>query len=282
MEIEKIGVIGAGIMGAGIAQVCAQAGYQVVMRDIEERFVSKGMEVIKENLKRMIQKTKITQEEGEVILSRINGTVNLDKVAGCQLIIEAIIENRELKRSLFQELDLLCDPKVIFASNTSSLSITELASFSKRPKNFVGLHFFNPVPVMQLVEIIRGLETSEEVIEVVKGVVKRLGKTSIEVKDSPGFAINRILVPMLNEAVYALMEGIATREDIDNGMKLGCNHPIGPLALIDLIGLDTILAVMETFYQEFGDPKYRPCPLLRQKVRAGHLGRKTGKGFYEY
>lgn len=282
MDIEKIGVIGAGIMGAGIAQVCAQAGYQVVMRDIEERFVSKGMEVIRENIKRLIQKTKITQEEGEITLHRIKGTINLNEVAGCQLIIEAIIENRELKRSLFQELDLLCAPKVIFASNTSSLSITELASFTKRPQNFVGLHFFNPVPVMQLVEIIRGLETSGEVVEVVRGVIKRLGKTSIEVKDSPGFAVNRILVPMLNEAVYALMEGIATREDIDNGMKLGCNHPIGPLALIDLIGLDTILAVMETFYQEFGDPKYRPCPLLRQKVRAGHLGRKTGKGFYEY
>lgn len=282
MEIEKIGVIGAGIMGAGIAQVCAQAGYQVVMRDIEERFVSKGMEVIRENIKRLIQKTKITQDEGEITLNRIKGTIDLNEVAGCQLIIEAIIENRELKRSLFKELDLLCAPKVIFASNTSSLSITELASFTKRPQNFVGLHFFNPVPVMQLVEIIRGLETSEEVVEVVRGVIKSLGKTSIEVKDSPGFAVNRILVPMLNEAVYALMEGIATREDIDNGMKLGCNHPIGPLALIDLIGLDTILAVMETFYQEFGDPKYRPCPLLRQKVRAGHLGRKTGKGFYEY
>jgi len=184
--------------------------------------------------------------------------------------------------SLFQELDKICDPEVILASNTSSFSITELASFSKRPKSFVGLHFFNPVPVMQLVEIIRGLETSDEAVKVVKEVVDKIGKTSIEVKDSPGFAVNRILVPMLNDAAYVLMEGIASREDIDNGMKLGCNHPIGPLALMDMIGLETILSVMESFYSEFGDPKYRPCPLLKQKVRAGHLGRKTGQGFYEY
>jgi len=282
MEIKKIGVIGAGIMGSGIAQVCAQGGYQVVMRDIEDHFVAKGMGVIKENIDRMIKKEKISKEEAETILNRIKGTVQLEEIIDCQLVIEAIIENRELKRNLFKELDHLCKPNTIFASNTSSLSITELAAFSNRPKNFVGLHFFNPVPIMPLVEIIRGLETSEDVIEIIKQVINRLRKTSIEVKDSPGFAVNRILVPMLNEAVYVLMEGIATREEIDNGMKLGCNHPIGPLALIDLIGLDTILAVMETFYEEFGDPKYRPCPLLRQKVRAGHLGRKTGRGFYEY
>jgi len=282
MEITNIGVIGAGIMGAGIVQVCAQAGYQVVMRDIEERFVAKGMKVIKENLERMVKKDKLTEEEAVAIQRRIKGTVQLEDVGECQLVIEAIIENRELKKNLLRDLDRICDSKAILASNTSSLSITELASFSNRPKNFVGLHFFNPVPVMQLVEIIRGLETSEETVEFAKGVVKRIGKTGIEVKDSPGFAVNRILVPMLNEAVYVLMEGVASREDIDNGMKLGCNHPIGPLALLDLIGLDTILAVMESFYAETGDPKYRPCPLLRQKVRAGHLGRKSGRGFYEY
>jgi len=205
----------------------------------------------------------------------------MEDLASCELIIEAIIENRDLKRQLYQELNRLCGPDVIIASNTSSFSVTYLASFSSQPKNFWD-HFFNPVPVMALVEIVRGLETSDEAVVIAKEFVGRIGKTGIEVKDSSGFAVNRILVPMLNEAVFTLMEGIASKEDIDNGMKLGCNLPIGPLALIDMIGLDTILSVMETFYAEFGDSKYRPCPLLRQKVRAGHLGRKTGKGFYEY
>jgi len=282
MSVTSIGVIGAGIMGSGIAQVCAQAGYGVVMRDVEDRFVDKGLQVIQGNLDRMVKKEKLTQGEADAIVGRIKGTLKMGELSSCDLIIEAIIENKELKRQLYQELDRLCDPSVIIASNTSSYSITELAAFSNRPKNFVGLHFFNPVPVMQLVEIIRGLETSDEAMGVGKEVVDKIGKTGIEVKDSAGFAVNRILVPMLNEAVFVLMEGIASKEAIDNGMKLGCNQPIGPLALMDMIGLDTILAVMESFYAEFGDPKYRPCPLLKQKVRAGYFGRKTGKGFYEY
>jgi 3-hydroxybutyryl-CoA dehydrogenase len=282
MKITKIGVIGAGIMGSGIAQVCAQAGYEVIIRDIEERFVEKGLQAIRGSLDRMVEKEKLSREEAEAVMGRIKGTIKLEDIAQSELIIEAVIEKKEPKRALYQELDNLCDPKVILASNTSSLSITELASFSKRPDNFVGLHFFNPVPVMELVEIIRGLETSDETFNIVKEVVDNIGKVGIEINDSPGFAVNRILVPMLNEAAFALMEGIASREDIDNGMKLGCNHPIGPLALMDMIGIETILSVMESFYSEFGDPKYRPCPLLKQKVRAGHLGRKTGKGFYEY
>ncbi|MBT4363405.1 MAG: 3-hydroxybutyryl-CoA dehydrogenase [Desulfobacterales bacterium] len=280
--MTRIGVIGAGIMGSGIAQVCAQAGYEVIIRDIEERFVEKGLQAIRDSLDRMVEKEKLVREEAEAVMGRIKGTIKLEDIAQSELIIEAVIEKKEPKRTLYQELESLCDPKVIIASNTSSLSITELASFSNRPNKFVGLHFFNPVPVMELVEIIRGLETSDETFNIVKEVVDNIGKVGIEINDSPGFAVNRILVPMLNEAAFALMEGIASREDIDNGMKLGCNHPIGPLALMDMIGLETILSVMESFYSEFGDPKYRPCPLLKQKVRAGHLGRKTGKGFYEY
>lgn len=282
MDIKTIGVIGAGLMGNGIAQVLAQAGHTVVMRDIEDRFVENGLKTIKGNLSRLVQKEKMTQQESDAVLGRIKGTIKLEDLKPCELIIEAILENKELKKNLYQELSKVCDPQVIFASNTSSLSITEIASFTNRPKSVIGLHFFNPVPVMQLVEIIRGLETADEAFQVVKEVVNKTGKTGIEIKDSSGFVVNRILVPMLNEAAFTLMEGVASKEDIDNGMKLGCNHPIGPIALMDLIGLDTVLAIMETFYAEFGDSKYRPCPLLKQMVRAGNLGRKTGKGFYDY
>jgi 3-hydroxybutyryl-CoA dehydrogenase len=282
MDIKTIGVIGAGLMGNGIAQVLAQAGYTVVMRDIEDRFVENGLKTIKGNLGRLVQKEKMTQQDCDAILGRIKGTLKLDDLKPCDLIIEVILENKELKKSLYKELSNLCDPKVIFASNTSSMSITELASFTNRPKSVIGFHFFNPVPVMQLVEITRGLETSDEAYQVVKEVGTKAGKTCIEIKDSPGFVVNRILIPMLNEAAFTLMEGVASKEDIDSGMKLGCNQPIGPIALMDLIGLDTVLAIMETFYAEFGDSKYRPCPLIKQMVRAGNLGRKTGKGFYDY
>jgi 3-hydroxybutyryl-CoA dehydrogenase len=282
MEIKTIGVIGAGLMGNGIAQVLAQTGYTVVMRDIEDRFVESGLKTIKGNLSRLVQKEKMSQQESDAVLGRIKGTIALNDMKQCDLIIEAILEKKDLKKSLYKELSDLCDPEVIFATNTSSFSITEIASFSNRPQKVVGVHFFNPAPVMQLVEIIRGLETSEEAFQVVKEVVDKTGKTGIEIKDSPGFVVNRILFTMLNEAAYTLMDGIASKEDIDKGMRLGCNHPLGPIAVMDLVGLDTVLAIIETLFNDFGDTKYRPCPLLKRMVKSGNLGRKTGRGFYEY
>ena len=283
MEVKKVGVIGAGQMGSGIALIIAQAGIEVVIRDIEQGFVDKGLNSIEKIVKRNVDKEKITQEGADSILSRITGTLDLAEAGkDADMIIEAIIENMDLKKSLFKELDGLCPDRTIFATNTSSLSITEIASVTKRQAQFLGLHFFNPVPVMKLVEIIKGFMTSDETVAIARDLMVAVGKEPIEVSDSPGFAVNRILVPMLNDAIYALMEGVASKEDIDKAMKLGCNHPMGPLELLDFVGLDTTLSIMEYYYQEFGDPKFRPCPLLRQMVRAGLLGRKVGKGFYDY
>jgi 3-hydroxybutyryl-CoA dehydrogenase len=283
MEIKRIGVIGAGLMGAGIAQVAAQSGFEVNLNDVEERFIAKGIGMIEGNLKRLTEKGKMEASEAEKVRARIKTSVSLAETAkDVDVFIEAVIERMDLKKTLYTELDKLAKPSAVFATNTSGLSITELASMTSRPERFIGMHFFNPVPVMQLVEVIRGIATSDEVVAIIKDLSVKMGKKPIEVKEGPGFVVNRILVPMLCEAIWVLQEGLASPEEIDQGMKLGANHPMGPLALCDLVGLDTLLSVQEHLYQEFADPKYRPPALLRQMVRAGRLGRKSGKGFYDY
>ena len=282
MVVKKIGVIGAGQMGHGIAQVAAQAGFEVILRDIKDEFVQKGISRIDKFLSKSIEKGKLTEDEKKKIMGRIKGTTKLEDLKDVDLVIEAIFENVKVKKELFQNLDKVCKKNCVLASNTSTIPITDLASVTSRPEKFIGMHFMNPVPIMKLVEVIRGLRTDDKTAKLIHELAEKMGKIPVEVNDSPGFVSNRVLIPMINEAVYCLYEGVGTPEAIDNVMKLGMNHPMGPLALADLIGLDVCLGIMNVLYEGFNDSKYRPCPLLKKMVQAGYLGRKTGRGFYTY
>jgi 3-hydroxybutyryl-CoA dehydrogenase len=280
--VKTVGVIGGGTMGNGIAQAFATAGFDVELVDVKPEFVDRALATIGKNLDRVAKKQEWPADRAPAILKRIRGGVSLEAAGGCQLVVEAVSEDFALKRQVFQTLDRVAPAGAVLATNTSSISITEIAAVTKRPDRVIGMHFMNPVPVMALIEIIRGLATSDATYALTEDLSRRLGKTPVEVNDYPGFVINRILMPMINEAAYALMEGVATREAIDTVMKLGANHPLGPLALADMVGLDVCLNIMEVLHEGLGDSKYRPCPLLRKMVRAGYLGRKSGRGFYEY